>query len=321
MQDKINDVVIIGAGCSGLTAAIYCGRAELKPIVFAGNIENKGGLLIKTSIVENYPGFPDGINGYDLMLNMENQAIKFGAMIIDKEIISIEKYSNYFKLIDSDNIIFLTKTVIVCTGSQPRKLNLENEDKFWSNGISSCAVCDGALFKNKKIIVVGGGDSSAEMAIFLTKFSNVTLIHRRNNFRASKIMQQRILNNPKIKIIYDSIITKLNGKNKLEEIECKNIITGKISNIPVDGLFYGLGLIPNTAIFKDIIETDNDGYIIRYHKKDGPYKTMTSQIGIFVGGDCTDKRYKQACTAAADGVKCALDVIDYLSEIKDNHDN
>lgn len=307
------NVAIIGAGCAGLTAAIYCARALLSPIVFAGDLENKGGLLSKTSIVENYPGFPDGINGYDLVENMEKQAVKYGATIVNSTVNDICFDNKYFNLVDDLGDAYLAKTVIICTGSKPNKLGLPDEDNLWSKGISSCAVCDGALYRGKKIIVVGGGDTAAEHSLFLTKFSDVTLIHRSEQFRASKIMQDRVKENPKIKIIYDTVIDELSGDEKLESITCRNIKTGKKFFMRVDGLFYGLGLKPETNIFKDYIETDQDGYIKR-NDFDEKYKTMTSVQGIFVAGDCHDKKYKQAVTACSEGCKAALDVINYLSE-------
>lgn len=309
-----HNVIIIGGGCAGLTAGIYCGRALMNPLLFAGTFEDKGGLLIKTSVVENYPGFPNGIDGSELVYNMESQAIKYGTKIIDKEIIKVDFSEKLFRLTDSDGTNYHTKVVIICTGSNPIKLGLPNENKFWSNGISSCAVCDGALYRGKKIIVVGGGDSAMEEALFLTKFSEVTLIHRRNTLRASKIMQDRVLANPKIKIIYDTIIIELVGDTFLKSVVCQNVVSGEKFTLEVDGLFYGLGLKPNTDLFKKYIETDLDGYIIRYRHPEGKYKTMTSINGIFVAGDCHDKKYRQAITAAGDGCKAALDVEKYLEE-------
>lgn len=308
----VYSVAIIGGGCAGLSAAIYCARALLKPVVFADNYENKGGLLVKTSVVENYPGYADGINGFDLVYGMEQQAIKYGAEIINNRVINIDINSRPFTICDEQNNKYQTQTIIICTGSKPNKLGLENEDKFWANGISSCAVCDGALYRNKKIIVVGGGDTAMEEALFLTKFSEVTLIHRRNEFRASKIMQDRVKANPKIKIIYDTVITQLDGKDKLESIICQNIKTGLTFSIDVDGLFYGLGLTPQTELFTGKIDMDLDGYITNNFNHE--YKTQTSMDGVFVAGDCHDKKYKQAITAAADGCKAALEVINYLNE-------
>ena len=279
METSFHKVAIIGAGCAGLTATIYCARAELKPLVFYGNFEDRGGMLAKTSIVENYPGFPEGINGDDLIQNFEDQASKYGAIFLEEEITEIKVDSTPF-LITSKNSKYLVDSIIIATGSKPNKLNLTEENKFWSNGISSCAVCDGALYKNKNIVVIGGGDSDMEEATFLTKFSNVTLIHRQNSFRASKAMQNKVLSNTKINIIYDTIITKLNGDETLESINVKNIKDNIESNIKVDGLFYGLGLKPNSNLFKGLIKMDNEGYIIKEECKD--YETMTSIPGIFV---------------------------------------
>ena len=308
--ENIHKVIIIGGGCAGLTAALYCGRANLNPLLFAGNLENKGGLLSKTSIVENYPGFESGILGYDLMVNMEEQAVKYNTTVVDKDVARVDTSTKPFKIIDSNGKTYLTKSIIIATGSTPNKLGLPNEDKLWGKGISSCAVCDGALYKNKKIIVIGGGDSAVEEATYLTKFSDVILIHRRDTFRASKVMQQKLFDNPKIKIIYDTIVTKLHGDNTLTSITCKNIKTNETFNLEVDGLFYGLGLTPNSQLFKDQIELDEDGYIMK--NKTSKYETATSVNGIFVAGDVADKVYRQAVVAAGDGCKAALDVNDYL---------
>ena len=305
-------VIIIGGGCAGLSAAIYCARAELNPLLFAGNLEDKGGLLVKTSIVENYPAFPDGILGSDLVDCMEQQAIKYGTEIIDRDIIRVNFSDESFIIEDDDGKTYSTQTVIIATGSKPNKLGLENENKLWSNGISSCAVCDGALYKNKKIVVVGGGDSALEEALFLTKFSDVILIHRRDTFRASKVMQKRALENPKIKIIYDTVISKLNGEKCLESIITKNLKTNEEIELKVDGLFYGLGLTPNTYLFKGILDMDSEGYIIK--KPIHNLETMTSIAGVFVAGDASDKIYRQAIVAAGDGCKAALDVNNYLIE-------
>lgn len=317
MSKSIHKVVIIGGGCAGLTAAIYCARAELKPLLFAGSFEDKGGLLTKTSIVENYPGFPDGIMGFDLIVNMETQAIKYGTEVLNLYVEEIDFKNHPFTLLDSEGNIHLAHSIIICTGSKPNKLYLPDEEKFWANGISSCAVCDGALYKNKKIVVVGGGDSAMEEALFLTKFSDVTLIHRRNEFRASRIMQERVLNNSKINVIFDAVIDKFNGNVYLESIDCSNVNIGRKFNIPVDGLFYGLGLKPNTRLFQDGPQKDHEDYIIKHpHTK---FETATSISGVFVAGDATDKVYRQAVVACGDGCKAALDVIKYLEELDMNH--
>lgn len=297
-------VAVIGAGCAGLTAALYLARAELAPIVFAGSLTNKGGLLVKTSIVENYPGFPDGILGYDLINNMERQAVKQGAIIRDTTVISLKRVDGTFHLSDDSGYHLVAKAVIIATGSTPVKLGLPNEEKFWSKGISSCAVCDGALYRKKKIIVVGGGDTAMEEALFLTKFSDVTLIHRRDTFRASKIMLSRVIANDRITIIKNSIIEELLGHETLERVKIRNLITDEVTELPVNGLFYGLGLKPNVDLCKDLISLDADGYAL---KPEIP--------GLFVAGDVSDKIYKQAIVACGEGCKAALDANNYLQHV------
>jgi thioredoxin reductase (NADPH) len=310
-QQQIQNVCIIGAGCAGLTAGIYAGRAELKPLIFAGSLEEKGGLLTKTSIVENYPGFPEGVMGLDLIFGMEKQAENVGAKVINRSIVKFDFSKKPYTLIDDEGTSYFTNTVIVATGSSPIKLGLQYEDKFWSSGISSCAVCDGALYKKKNIIVVGGGDSAMEEALFLTKFSDVILIHRRDTFRASKVMIARVLNHPKIKVITDTVIEKLEGEKKLKSITIKNLKDNTTSQLEVDGLFYGLGLKPNTSLFKGALEMDSDGYI---EKKGKHFETMTSIEGVFVAGDAHDKVYRQAIVASGDGCKAAMDANNYINE-------
>ncbi len=305
----MNRVAIIGAGCAGLSAAIYLARANYEPLVFAGDLENKGGLLTKTFMVENYPGYPDGILGFDLIQNMEKQAVKFGAKIIEENVIRIEKSYHGF-IISTDTQNYNVFSIIIASGSTPNKLGIPGEKELWGNGISSCAVCDGALYKDKKIVVVGGGDTACEHALFLTKFSNVTLIHRREELRASKIMQDRVLSDSKINIIYNTEIKSfVTENNKLVGLK---LLSDKESEIPVDGLFYGLGLKPNNSLFNNPeatirIEIDNDGYIVKKEH------SSTFIPGIFVAGDICDKRYRQAVVAAGDGCMAALDCIEYLS--------
>jgi thioredoxin reductase (NADPH) len=330
MSESIQrNVIIIGGGCAGLTAALYSARAELHPLVFVGDLEDKGGLLVKTSIVENYPGFPTGINGYELIANMEKQAIHCGAQIVNETVVSVCKDgSGGFVLLDSNNEIHLTKALIVATGSKPNKLHLPNEDIYWGRGISSCAVCDGALYKNRKIVVVGGGDSAMEEAIFLTKFSDVTLIHRNDKFRASAVMQKRAIEHPKITIMYNTVVSELIGtadvtnteENPFDEPEltgiiCKSLIDGKTIKIdmPKGGLFYGLGLTPNVNLFsadQPIPLKMDTGHIAQEASRHG--STSTSEIGIFVAGDASDKVYRQAIVACGDGCKAAMDVIAFL---------
>ena len=310
-NEEIIKVAIIGGGVAGLTAGIYASRAELNPVLFASNLDEKGGLLTKTSIVENYPGFENGIMGMDLIFNMEKQAISTGTKVLNKTIVDFDFKQKPFLLVDNDGNKYKAHTVIIATGSSPNKLGLENEDKYWSNGVSSCAVCDGALFKKKKIVVVGGGDSAMEEALFLTKFSNVTLIHRREEFRASKVMLNRVMNHPKITVILNTVIEKFEGEKKLKSILVKNLKDNTTSTIEVDGLFYGLGLKPNTSLFKDALETDEEGYI---SKKGKEFETMTSIEGVFVAGDAHDKIYRQAVVASGDGCKAAMDANNYIND-------
>lgn len=302
-----NKVIIIGGGCAGLSAAIYCARANLNPLVFASNLNEKRGLLSKTSVVENYPGVED-VWGFDLVQNMEHQALKYGAKIVDKKIKRVDTTNRPFLVVDEENNQHQALTIIIATGSTPNKLNLENESTLWAKGISSCAVCDGALYKNKKIVVVGGGDSAIEEALFLTKFSKVTLIHRRDTFRASKIMCDKLVANPNVEIIWDTIITKLCGDKKLQSVGCLNLKTGISFELEVDGLFYGLGLTPNSELFQPALT--NEGYIVKDPQKG--YETSTAVDGIFVAGDVADKIYRQAVVASGEGCKAALDVIRWL---------
>lgn len=311
-KSPIHKVIIIGGGCAGLSAAIYSARAELKPLAFVGNLENKGGLLVKTSIVENYPGFPDGILGFDLVSNMEKQAENAGATIINRSIDKFDFSKRPFKLIDSEGTEYFSETVIIATGSTPNKLALDNEENLWSKGISSCAVCDGVLYKRKKIMVVGGGDSAIEEALFLTKFSDVVLVHRREEFRASKVMVKRLMENPKIRLILNSTLVKLEGTEKLESVKLMNVKENVMSeSIKVDGLFYGLGLKPNTSLFNRVVKMDSDGYILHAGKH---FETMTSIDGVFVAGDAHDKIYRQAIVASGDGCKAALDANNFINE-------
>jgi thioredoxin reductase (NADPH) len=306
-------VAIIGAGCAGLTAALYTARANLNPIIFTGQLETKGGLLMKTSLVENYPGFAHGVQGYDLMSQIEAQVQAYPVSWIDESVIQLDRddETDEFILLDSQHQFYRCKSVILAMGSSPVKLGLANEERYWSKGISSCAVCDGALYKNKRIVVVGGGDTAMEEALFLTKFSDVVLIHRRDTFRASAIMQHRVTSHPRIQLWLNTVVVALHGNDKrLTSITCENVITQEQTTIPVDGLFYGLGLIPNTQWLPEWIPKDADGYL--HHV---PYGTHSQTIpGLFIAGDVGDRVYKQAIVAAGEGCKSALDVIKYLNE-------
>lgn len=296
----INNVVIIGGGPAGYTAAIYTSRNNLKPILYEGSFNNNvfpGGKITMTSLIENYPGFQNGINGNDLYDNLKNQSLKFGTIIETKNIIKIEKDKNIFLLYDEDNNVIKSYSVIIAVGSYPRTLNVPNFNKFFQKGISSCAVCDGILYRNKVVGVIGGGDSACEEALFLSKFvSEVHLFHRRNTLRASKIMIDNVMNNQKIIIHFNSEIIGCDGDKKLEQITVKS--KDKTYNMNISGLFLGIGQIPNTEFLKPLnIDLDNNGFII---VKPGTSKTNIK--GLFAAGDCINSNYKQIITAASEAV-------------------
>jgi len=318
------EVVIIGGGPSGFTAAIYLGRALLNPLVLAG--EKKGGQLMYTTEVENFPGFPDGIMGPDLMMKMEEQAKKFGAEIRQVNVTKVELGDGTKKVWVGDEVIE-TKTVIISTGASSRMLGV-GEEEFLGRGVSTCAVCDAAFFKDKRVVVVGGGDAAMEDALALAKFaSEVILIHRREELKASKIMQDKAMNNPKIKIRWNSEVTGVMGEGKLEGVKIRDIKTGQEQEESVDGLFLAIGHLPETNLFKDQIELDEKGFLTttttamlkgkwRINEKDvwlEGYPTMTSREGVFGCGDVVDYRYKQAITAAGMGCQAALDVEKFLT--------
>jgi thioredoxin reductase (NADPH) len=304
-------VVIIGTGCAGLTAALYTARANLAPLVLTGTMP--GGLLTTTSIVENFPGFPEGIDGYELMTRMQKQAERFGARVKYGTVESVELTKRPFRLIvDGDPVD--TETLIIATGAGHRHLGLDSEHLLEKKGVTYCATCDGALpiFRNQPLVVVGGGDSACEEATYLTRFgSTVYLIHRRDTLRASKIMAARTLTNPKIKPVWNSVVTEvLDVKlDKVTGVRVKNVQTNKESEINCAGVFVAIGHVPNTQLFKGLITMDENGYII-------PQKgTETNVPGVFVSGDCSDHVYRQAVTAAGQGCAAAIDAERYLSAL------
>ena len=305
-MEDIYDVIIIGSGPAGLTAAIYAGRAELKTLVIAG--VKYGGQLMDTTVIENYPGFPEGIKGSELIEKMIAQAQKFNAQIVFEDALKVELQEKIKKVYTFEKE-YQAKTVILALGANPRKLNVTGEEKLWGKGVSACAVCDGALFKNKEVAVVGGGDSAMEEASFLTNFaSKVYLIHRRDSFRAAVSMQKKVLNNPKIEILYNSEIEEMIGENKLEALKIKNNRNQSSKLLKVDGLFLAIGHIPNTQILQGQLELDEDGYITT--KND----VETSIAGVFASGDIKDKAYKQIVTATSGGAIAALKADKYLKE-------
>ncbi|MBF88440.1 MAG: thioredoxin-disulfide reductase [Candidatus Marinimicrobia bacterium] len=302
----LNKVVIIGSGPAGLTAAIYCARANLNPIVFEGN--QPGGQLTITTDVENYPGFPDGIMGPALMDLFRNQAIRFGANCHFKEVTKVDFGKRPFK-IWVGNELFESESVIVSTGASARLLGLKSEFELMGNGVSACATCDGFFFKDKHVIVIGGGDSAMEEAIFLTKFaSKVTVVHRRNELRASKIMQDRAENNKKIEFAWNVLIDKIYGTKEsgVSGVRMKNVLSGKTHDFDCQGVFLAIGHKPNTSIFTGQLDTDEKDYIIT----DGSSKTSIE--GVFASGDVQDRIYRQAVTAAGSGCMAAIDAERFL---------
>ena len=305
------NVVIIGSGPAGHTAAIYLSRANLSPLMLEGDSSGEiisGGLLTTTKIVENFPGFPEGVEGYELTERFKAQSVRFGTKIISETVTKVEKCDDGFD-IHTDTNIYKTKSIIVATGSTPKRLYVPGYDKLWHRGISTCAVCDGGLkiFRNVPIAVVGGGDSACEEALHLAHTaSRVYLIHRRDALRASKIMIDRVFKNEKIQPIWNSEIVEINGETHIELIKIKNIINDTIIELPIKGLFVAIGHKPNSEFISDIVSTDTNGYILTNEKKE------TSQKGIWAVGDVQDPHYRQAITAAASGCVAALEVERWL---------
>ena len=304
MSNEIEKVVIIGSGCAGLTAALYTARAQLKPVVLTGAMP--GGLLTTTSIVENFPGWPEGIDGTDLMIKLQQQAERFGAEVrFGSTVESVDLSERPFRL-TVDGEPMLAQTLIVASGAGHRHLGLESEKKLDKKGVTYCATCDGALpmFRDQPLVVVGGGDSACEEATYLTRFaSKVYLIHRRDELRASKVMAERALANDKIEPVWDSEIAEILGEaeDKVTGVRLKNNKTGEESTLDCTGVFIAIGHVPNTQIFEGQLDRDDAGYILR---KEG---SRTNVEGVFVAGDCSDKIYRQAITAAGMGCAAAID--------------
>ena len=305
---NVYDVIIIGSGPAGFTAGIYTSRAKLKTLIISGSLP--GGQLMTTSEVENYPGFPNGIFGPELMMNMRQQAERFGTTVVDDEVLNVD-FKNRPFLISTHSESYEGRSILLCTGASPRKLGIDGEQEFGGKGVSYCATCDGPFFKGEEIAVIGGGDTAIEEATFLTKFGkSVKIIHRRDFLRASKILQEKAFENSKIQFIWNHVVTRIGGNKKIESIDIKDLTTGKIQNLSVGGLFVAIGHEPNTSIFKDQLELDDKGYVVI---KDS---TRTSVEGVFAAGDVHDYRYRQAVTAAGFGCMAALDVEKWLSEKK-----
>ncbi len=310
MNEKHHKVIIIGSGPAGFTAAIYTGRANLNPVLFEGS--QPGGQLTITTEVENYPGFPDGVMGPEMMDLFRKQAEKFGTTCLTTDITKVDFTSRPFKLWAGDEL-YTADSVIIATGASAKLLDIESEKKYFGYGVSACATCDGFFFKGLEVAIVGGGDTALEEAIFLTKFaSKVTLIHRRNELRASKIMRERAQQNPKISFLWDSVVVEVLGKEEASRksmtgLKIKNVKTNAITEMKADGLFIAIGHEPNTAIFKGQIDMYETGYIKLIGNG-----TATNISGVFAAGDVADSVYRQAVTAAGSGCAAAIDVERYL---------
>ncbi len=306
----MENVIIIGTGCAGYTAAIYTARANLTPLLLSGT--QPGGQLTTTTEVENFPGHPDGIMGPDLMMKMQTQAEKFGARIAWASVESVERRADGTFLLDAGSEKFEAKTVIVATGAAPRHLGIPGEQKLIGHGLTSCATCDGAFYRDVPVCVIGGGDSACEEASFLTRFaSKVYLIHRRDELRASKIMADRALANPKIEPVWNSTVSEylVDEKNEMRAVMLKNLINGEEKELEVACVFVAIGHVPNSAFLGNLVDKDENGYILQ-----NPGRTATKTAGLFAAGDVADHYYRQAITAAGQGCAAALEAERYLSD-------
>lgn len=310
-DSKIENVIIIGSGPAGLTAAIYAARANLNPFMIEG--EEVGGQLTTTTDVENYPGFPDGIMGPELMDVIHKQAERFGTRFLSKNVSKVDFSKRPFKIWVGEQL-YQAKSVIISTGASAKYLGLPNERRLLGRGVSACATCDGAFFRNQEVAVIGGGDTAMEEANFLTRFaSKVWVIHRRDSFRASKIMADRVLSNPKIEVLWNSALEDVIGENEVKSIKVKNVESGEVNEMPMQGVFIAIGHKPNTDIFKGQLDMDEAGYLIT-----APRSTYTSVEGVFASGDVQDKVYRQAVSAAGTGCMSAIDAERWL-EAQESH--
>lgn len=311
-EQKIENVIIVGSGPAGYTAAIYTARANLEPLMFEGYFS--GGQLMLTTEVENYPGFPEGVMGPDFMMSLKAQSERFGTRVVTKDVTEVDLSQKPYKVVVEKDTYY-AHTVIISTGASAKLLGLESEKRLMGHGVSTCATCDGAFFRNKEVAIVGGGDSAMEEANFLTRFaSKVYVIHRRDSLRASKIMQDRAFANPKIEFIWNSSIEEVIGDKTVEGVRLINHQNNEVSTLPLHGVFVAIGHTPNTSLFKGVLEMDEVGYL----KVDYP-SSRTNVEGVFAAGDVHDPIYRQAITAAGAGCRAALDAERYLEAHVHSH--
>lgn len=312
---EVRDVIIVGSGPAGYTAAVYAARADLKPLVFEGSI-TAGGALMNTTEVENFPGFTDGIMGPELMENMRAQAERFGAELVTEDITEMDLTGPIKTVTDAYGNTFAARTVILATGSAYRKLGIPDEDRLSGHGVSWCATCDGFFFRDKDIAVVGGGDSAMEEATFLSRFAkSVTIIHRRDHLRASRIMANRAENDPKISFAWNSAVTALHGEKSLESVTLRDTVTGEERELALQGLFIAIGHDPRSELIRHQVSVDGEGYVLTDGKS-----SRTNVTGVFACGDLVDHTYRQAITAAGSGCAAALDAERYLADLHDTAD-
>jgi thioredoxin reductase (NADPH) len=311
MSDQVRNLIIIGSGPSGYTAAVYAARANLEPLVFEGSV-TAGGALMNTTDVENFPGFPDGVMGPDLMDKLRAQAERFGAELISDDVTAVDLEGDIKTVSLADGTTYRAKAVVLAMGSGYRKLEVEGEDRLSGHGVSWCATCDGFFFREQNIVVVGGGDSALEEATFLTRFaSKVTMVHRRDELRGSKIMQDRAFANDKIHFEWNAEVAELHGDDKLDGITLRDTVTGELRRIDATGLFIAIGHDPRSELLKGQVELDDEGYVLVK-----PGSTATNVTGVFAAGDLVDHTYRQAVTAAGTGCAASLDAERFLADIE-----